>query len=214
MTLDLFLRGLLIGFAVAFALGPIGLLVIRRTLDRGWAYGFLSGVGVATADATYGAIAAFGLTAITELLVGIDRLLGLVGGIVLLVMAARALRATLAADAADPVARAETSRLQHPLAGFGSMVALTLTNPTTILSFAALFASIGAGTGGPAGAVAVVAGVFLGSVAWWAILTGAVAALRARLTPRVVRGLNIVAALMIGAFGIVAILIGLGVGGG
>ena len=64
------------------------------------------------------------------------------------------------------------------------MVALTLTNPATILSFAALFASIGAGTGGAGGATAVVAGVFLGSVAWWAILTGVVARLRARMTPR------------------------------
>ena len=80
MSPELFLRGLAIGFAVAFALGPIGLLVIRRTVDRGWAYGFLSGVGVATADATYGAIAAFGLTAVSEVLVGIDRPLGIVGG--------------------------------------------------------------------------------------------------------------------------------------
>src|SRR4051794_1045855 len=81
VTLDLLLRGLAIGFAVAVALGPIGLLVIRRTLDRGWAYGFMSGVGVATADATYGAVAAFGLTAITELLVGADRWLSIAGGI-------------------------------------------------------------------------------------------------------------------------------------
>ena len=84
MPLDLFLRGLAIGFAVAFALGPIGLLVIKRTVDRGWVYGFLSGTGVATADATYGAIAAFGLTAVTELLVGIDRWLGIIGGTALL----------------------------------------------------------------------------------------------------------------------------------
>ena len=208
MTLELFLRGLAIGFAVAFALGPIGLLVIRRTLDRGWSYGFLSGVGVATADATYGAIAAFGLTAITELLVGIDRWLGIVGGAALVVMAALALRRTLVSDAA-PVARADTTRLDRPLAAWGSMVGLTLTNPATILSFGALFASIGAGTGGPAGAAAVVAGVFLGSVAWWAILTGVVSALRARLTPRVIRGINIVAALIIGAFGVGAIVLGL-----
>ena len=72
--------------------GPIGLLVIRRTIERGWGYGFVSGVGVATADATYGAIAAFGLTAITELLVGIDRALGLIGGTVLVVIAVRSLR--------------------------------------------------------------------------------------------------------------------------
>ena len=74
------------------------------------------------------------------------------------------------------------------------MVALTLTNPATILSFAALFASIGAGTGGAGGAAAVVAGVFLGSVAWWAILTGVVARLRARMTPRAIRWLNVASA--------------------
>jgi threonine/homoserine/homoserine lactone efflux protein len=208
VTIELFLRGLAIGFAVAFALGPIGLLVIRRTLDRGWAYGFLSGVGVATADATYGAIAAFGLTVITELLVGADRWLGILGGAALVVMAIRALRSTLASDAA-PVARSDSTRLDRPTAAWASMVGLTLTNPATILSFGALFASIGAGTGGPAGAAAVVAGVFLGSVAWWAILTFAVSSLRARLTPRVVRGINVVAALVIGAFGVGAIVLGL-----
>ena len=95
VTPDLFVRGLAIGFAVAFALGPIGLLVIRRTIDRGWAYGFVSGLGVATADASYAAIAAFGLTAVTELLVGIDRLLGIIGGAILVTMAARTLRMAL-----------------------------------------------------------------------------------------------------------------------
>ena len=208
MSFDLFLRGLVIGFAIAFALGPIGLLVIRRTIDRGWVYGFLSGVGVATADATYGAIAAFGLTAITELLVGVDRALGLIGGTVLLVIAVRSLRATLtAADA--PTARTERGRFDSPLGAWASMVALTLTNPATILSFGALFASIGAGTGGPAGAMSVVLGVFAGSIVWWAALTGAIAVLRARLTPRVVRWLNIASALLIGAFGLVAIAISL-----
>ena len=141
VTLDLFLRGLAIGFAIAFALGPIGLLVIRRTVDRGWAYGFLSGVGVATADAMYGAVAAFGLTAVTEVLVGIDRALGIVGGAVLVVLAIRSLRSAL--RSADGVtARAEGGALGSPGAAWASMVALTATNPATILSFAALFASI------------------------------------------------------------------------
>src|SRR5262245_21613569 len=109
MPIELFARGLAIGFAVAFALGPIGLLVIRRTVDRGWAYGFLSGTGVATADAAYAAVAAFGLTAVTELLVGIDRWLGLVGGVVLLLLAARALRDVAASSrsASAPAAGAE-----------------------------------------------------------------------------------------------------------
>ena len=209
MPLELFLRGLVIGFAVAFSLGPIGLLVIRRTVARGWTYGFISGLGVATADATYGAIAAFGLTTITELLVGFDRLLGIVGGAVLLFLAARALRSTLAADAATPTM--DPDRRGGLVAAWASIVGLTLTNPATILTFAALFASIGAGTGGPGGAAAVVAGVFLGSGTWWAILTGITARLRARMTARAVRWLNIGSAVIIGGFGVAAI--GLGIAG-
>ena len=210
MTLDLFLRGLAIGFAIAFALGPIGLLVIRRTVDRGWAYGFLSGVGVASADAMDGAIAAFGLTAVSEILVGIDRPLAIVGGAALVVLAIRSLRSAVR-SADGVVARGEGRPVGSPIAAWASMVALTATSPATILSFAALFASIGAGTGGPAGATSVVIGVFTGSVAWWALLTGVVAGLRARLTPRVVRWLNIVSAVVIGGFGVVAI--GLGITG-
>ncbi len=208
MDLSLFLRGLAIGFAVALALGPIGLLVIRRTIDRGWRHGFVSGVGVATADATYGAVAAFGLTAVTETLVGIDRPLGIVGGAVLLGLAGRALRDTLA-PGEGPVERADRGRFDGPLGAWATMVGLTLTNPATILSFAALFASLGAGSAGTGGAVSIVAGVFLGSVAWWAVLTGLVAGLRARLTPRVIRGLNVASALIIGGFGVVAIALGL-----
>jgi threonine/homoserine/homoserine lactone efflux protein len=210
VTPGLFLRGLAIGFAVAFALGPVGLLVIRRTIDRGWRYGFLSGLGVATADATYAAIAAFGLTALTGFLVGADRVLGIVGGAVLIVLALRGIRGVLERDDAAPAAERPSSRLDGPAGAWASMVVLTLTNPATILSFAALFASIGAGTGGPGGAVAVVAGVFTGSVAWWAILTALIAGLRARLTPQVVRWLNVASAVIIAGFGVVAIAIGIG----
>jgi threonine/homoserine/homoserine lactone efflux protein len=122
-------------------------------------------------------------------------------------MAARSLRSALGGPVAE--ARKEVSPADTPAMAFGSMVGLTLTNPATILSFAALFASIGAGTGGTAGAVLVVTGVFAGSVAWWATLTGAVAGFRARLTPGVVRGFNVVSSLAIGAFGIIAIGLGL-----
>jgi threonine/homoserine/homoserine lactone efflux protein len=207
----LYLRGVAIGLAVAFALGPIGLLVIRRTIDRGWAHGLLSGVGVATADALYAAVAAFGLTAVTQLLVGIGRPLGVIGGLVLIALAARALLAvrsgTVAAEQRE--SGPPGSRAMGAGAAWGSMVGLTLTNPATILSFAALFASIGETTGGAAGAATIVAGVFTGSIAWWAILTALVAGLRARLTPRVVGGLNVASALIIGAFGVAAVALGL-----
>ena len=215
MNPELFLRGVAIGFAIAFALGPIGLLVIRRTIDRGWLYGFVSGTGVAAADATYGAVAAFGLTAVTGLLVGIDRPLGIVGGAILVFLAARSLRDALrGGSGADSSADAAEGRpgepgRASPVTGFASMYGLTMTNPATILSFTALFASIGAGTGGAGGALAVVLGVFTGSIAWWALLTGLIAGVRARLTPRIVRALNILSAVLIGGFGVVAIALGI-----
>lgn len=211
MDPGLFLRGLVIGAAVAAALGPIGLLVIRRTIDRGFALGMVSGLGVATADALYGAVAAFGLTAVTELLVGADRALGIAGGAVLVALAVRGLRAALRPAPTEPARDADgrTGRRRGMPAAWASMVALTLANPATTLSFGALFAAIGAGTGGPIGAALVTAGVFAGSTAWWVILVGAVAALRARLSARVVGALNVASAVVIGAFGVVAIALGL-----
>ena len=219
MDLGLSLRGLAIGFAVALALGPVGLLVIRRTIDRGLAHGFVSGLGVATADGLYAAVAAFGLTALTGLLVGLDRFLGIAGGVVLLALAFLGLRSiarsrTIAVwEVASPEARAPglppSDRSASFLGAWATMVGLTLTNPATILSFTALFASIGAGTGGPGGATLVTLGVASGSTAWWLLLTGLVAGLRARMTPVVVRRLNLVASLVIGAFGLGAIAAGL-----
>jgi threonine/homoserine/homoserine lactone efflux protein len=209
----LYLRGLAIGFAVAFALGPMGLLVIRRTIEHGWAHGLVSGLGVATADATYAAIAAFGLTALTTALVGLDRVLGIVGGVILILLAIRGLRAVRTAGptraAPDPES---TTRRATATSAYATMVGLTLTNPTTILAFAALFASLGAGSRGAAGAALVTAGVGTGSALWWLLLTSVVAGLRARMTPAVVRALNVLASLIIGAFGVGAVAVGLAAG--
>jgi putative LysE/RhtB family amino acid efflux pump len=92
LALPLPLRGLILGFTIASAVGPITLLVIRRTIGHGGIYGFASGLGVATADATYGGIAAVGLTALTGALVANHALLGLVGGLVIVVMGIRTAR--------------------------------------------------------------------------------------------------------------------------
>lgn len=209
MDVALYGRGLVIGFAVAFALGPVGLVVIRRTVEHGWFHGVISGLGVATADGLYAGVAAFGLTALTSALVGLDRALGMVGGAVLVAMAIRGLRAVLTAGPGDAAAdpQATLPRATTPTA-YATMVGLTLANPATILSFTALFASLGPGTGGTAGAALVTAGVASGSAAWWILLTSLVAGLRARLTPSVVGGLNVVASCVIGAFGVVAVAAG------
>ena len=140
MDPELLARGVVLGFTIAAAVGPISLLVIRRTLAEGEIVGLASGLGVATADATYGAIAAFGLGAITNVLVGGGRVLGLVGGAFLLWLAWRTARA-------EPTEPASTPARRGGLAGaYLSILGLTLTNPMTILSFAAIFGGLGLGS--------------------------------------------------------------------
>jgi threonine/homoserine/homoserine lactone efflux protein len=201
MDPTLFLRGLFLGFTIAAAVGPISLLCIRRTLAEGRVIGLVSGMGVATADATYGAIAAFGLTAVTDLLVDWRRALGLVGGAFLLWLAWRTFRA-VPGEAAS--ARESDARRGLPGA-YMSTLGLTLTNPMTILSFAALFVGLRVTGGDTAGATLLTLGVFAGSAAWWVVLVTVVGAVRSRLTTAGLRRVNVVSGLVIGAFAIAAI---------
>lgn len=189
----------MLGFTIAAAVGPISLLVIRRTLAEGRVVGLVSGMGVATADATYGAIAAFGLTAVTDLLVSGRQVLGVVGGVFLLWLAWRTLRSVPSETAA------ETGPRRGLASAFLSTLGLTLTNPMTILSFAALFVGLGVTGGDLLGATLLTAGVFAGSAAWWVVLTTGVAALRGRLTPAALRRVNLASGLLIGAFALVAL---------
>jgi threonine/homoserine/homoserine lactone efflux protein len=192
-------RGLLLGFTIAATVGPISLLTIRRTLAHGRVYGLASGLGVALADATYAAIAAFGLTAITSVLVGGRMLLGLVGGAFLVLLGIRTMRSR-------PTEVAVVAERPGLVAAFGSIFGLTMTNPMTILSFAGLFAGLGlTGTGG-ADAALLVLGVFLGSTSWWVILTAVVASLRARVTLGALTWVNRISGAAILAFGVVAIV--------
>ena len=192
-------QGFGLGLTIAAAVGPISLLVIRRTLAEGRLVGLVSGLGVATADGTYGGIAAFGLTAITDVLVGGERILGLVGGLFLASLAWRTSRARPAAAVADIAPR-------RGLPGaYLSVLGLTLTNPLTILSFAALFAGLGITNRTPLDAGLMTLGVLAGSASWWLLLTTVVAKLRRRITPRLLHGINLVSGLLIGAFGLVAI---------
>lgn len=199
---SLLLRGLTFGFAIAASPGPIFFLCVRRTLVRGRLYGLVSGLGVATADAFYAAIATFGVAAIAAAFVAGRRPLALVGGAVLIVFGARMLfeRRQAMADVAAPTARGLAW-------AYISTVGLTITNPATIVSFAALAATLGLGTGGgfekPA---TVVIGVLIGSAAWWCVLAVAASLLRARLTPRVIRGVSLFSGVVIVGLGIIAVI--------
>ena len=86
---------------------------------------------------------------------------------------------------------------------FVSTLSLTLANPPTILAFTAIFAGAGLAAGTDyRGAAVLVAGVFLGSAAWWLILIGAAHALRARLSPRLLRAINVLSGAVILCFAV------------
>lgn len=200
-------RGLAVGFMVAAAVGPISLLTIRRTIADGRLYGLVSGLGVAAADASYGAIAAFGLTAITTILVGGQAPLALVGGIFLVWLGIRTIRARPAATAAAAAAASDRPGLPG---AFISIYGLTMTNPMTILSFAGIFAGLGLVGRGGAEAALLSLGVFLGSGLWWVGLTAVVGRLRERITPRGLLAINRASGVALLVFGAIAILQSLG----
>jgi threonine/homoserine/homoserine lactone efflux protein len=168
-------RGAVIGFAIAAPVGPIGVLCIRRTFAEGRAAGLATGLGAATADAFYGAVAAFGLTSISAFLLGYQSWLQLAGGAFLCVLG-------LKTFLTRPATRGTALQGRGLAEAYATTVALTLTNPATILSFIAVFAGAGLGQQqhGTGEAGAMVAGVFLGSAAWWLLLSGFVAHWRAR----------------------------------
>jgi threonine/homoserine/homoserine lactone efflux protein len=199
---SLLLRGFALGFAVAASPGPIFFLCVRRTLLQGRLAGLFSGFGVATADGFYAAIATFGVVALTTAFVAGRRPLALVGGVVLVVLGVRIL-----IERARAV-EASTAPTGRGLAwAYASTLGLTVTNPATIVSFAALAATLGFGTGGSFVRPAlVVLGVLAGSAAWWCVLVVAASMLRARLTPRVVRGISTFSGLAIAVLGILALL--------
>jgi threonine/homoserine/homoserine lactone efflux protein len=201
MDLSLLARGMLLGLSVAAPVGPIGLLCIRRTLADGRAAGFVSGLGAATADLMYGCVAAFGLTAITSALTSNAFWLRIVGGLFMLYLGVQTFRAV-------PATRAAESQAQGLLGAYLSTLVLTVTNPMTILAFAAMFAALGAGAvaNDYGGAMLVAAGVFIGSACWWLLLSGGVGLLRTRMNERWMRWINQASGLMIVSFGILALI--------
>ncbi len=194
-VLVLFAQSLLIGLSIAAPVGQIGVLAIQRTLDHGRAAGLATGLGAAFADAVYGAIGAFGVTGLIAWLLGLKLWLGLFGGGFLLYLAWRI--------ATKPVVRSAGG---HPPPGTllryvsGTFV-LTLSNPTTILSFMAVFGAL-AGRAPAASPWAMVAGVLVGSALWWLILATGVGWLRDRFDERWQRAVNLCSAALLAGLGL------------
>ena len=199
---SVFFRGLIIGFSIAAPVGPIGVLCIRRTLAEGRLAGFMSGMGAASADMFYGAVAAFGLTAVQNLLIGQSNWLRIVGGIFLLYLGVK----TFISKPSNEAAKSTRGGL------FGAYLTtffLTITNPITILSFLAIFAGLRLGetNGNYLSASVMVLGVFLGSAAWWLMLSTGVSLLREKFTPALLTWVNRLAGVIILTFGLVSLFL-------
>jgi threonine/homoserine/homoserine lactone efflux protein len=173
MEMQNFFKGLLIGFSIAAPVGPISILCIKRTLGSGRLTGIASGLGAATADAFYGSIAAFGISFISNFLIEQQVWLRSIGGLFLCYLGVK----TILSKPANTISQTKASGLTS---AYGSTFLLTITNPLTILSFAAIFAGLGLGKSQDhySSAASMVLGVFLGSSLWWIILSSFTGLLR------------------------------------
>lgn len=200
----MFLKGLIIGFAIAAPVGPIGILCIQRSLHDGFKVGLMTGLGAALADGTYGLIAGFGLTAISSLLVAQQFWVRIIGGVFLLYLGIKILLT-------PPRNKSASSKSDRsPWHACATTYFLTLTNPMTILSFVAIIAGLGLGSTVTdyTHAILLVIGITLGSAIWWLLLSGGVAyILHKRISPSFMRIINWISGGIILMFGLVAILL-------
>jgi threonine/homoserine/homoserine lactone efflux protein len=197
----LLLKGIIIGFALALPIGPVGILCIRKTITRGHLPGMIIGFGAATADAMYGCVAALGLTFISDLLVTQHMWLRLIGGAFLLYLGIKTFLT-------HPVEEMPQANGRGLLGTYVSTLLLTLTNPLTIFAFLGVFAALGLRNGnlGYGSAATLVSGVFLGSALWFFTLSYGVTLFRKKINSTGLGWINRISGLLIILFGIIAIV--------
>ena len=200
MTIDYLIKGLIIGFSVAAPVGPIGVLTIKRTLTEGRVSGFVTGMGAALADTVYGIIAGFGLAAISSFILTQEFWMKLVGGLFLLYLGIKSFVKKPASEAANIDSKGLFNN-------FISTFFLTVTNPTTIFSFLAIFAGLGLGTTKTeyTSSMTLVLGVFIGSALWWLILSSLVSYFRSKITTNRLIWINRLSGIIIISFGLLAL---------
>jgi len=204
----LIISGIVIGLVVAVPIGPVNLICIRRTLAFGPANGFMSGLGAAIGDTIFAIVTGFGLTAAAQLIKGYASYLELAGGFMLIYFGIHTYLAKVESRLTDKLAAKEkgASTLYRAM---GSTLALTITNPATLLGFAALFAGLGGLAGGHpnfASAAFVVLGVAAGSTLWWLALTAVVGLFHASINDRVMGGINQGSGVAVAAFGLAVLI--------
>ncbi|MFC1643759.1 LysE family translocator [Candidatus Omnitrophota bacterium] len=166
MDISFLIKGMLVGFAITAPIGPVGILCINRTLSGGRISGFITGLGAVTADGFYGAVAAYGITAISTFLTGHQVWFRFAGGLFLSYLGVKIFLSR-------PSEKSLAGDKKNLLADYISTFLVTLTNPLTIIVFAAIFAGLGLGTAKSSffSATMMVAGVVSGSALGWFTLS-------------------------------------------
>ncbi|VBB07488.1 lysine-type exporter protein (lyse/ygga) [Lucifera butyrica] len=208
MEIFYLLKGMLMGLLIAVPVGPIGILCVRRSLTEGRHSGLFSGLGAATADALYGSIAGFGLTFVSAFLISHELWLRLAGGLFLVLLGIRTLLTQPPAKSCQENRIATGQKKSSMLRMYVSTFFLTLANPITILSFASIFAAMGM-AGAKRGYVPIIImimGVFIGSSAWWLLLTGVISLFNLKCNTEVLRWVNKISGTLLTLFGLVAVL--------
>ena len=206
--LVLILGGFLIGVIVSAPIGPVNVICIRRTLAYGSINGFLSGLGAAIGDGVFAIIAAFGLTAVAQLIEGFSTPLKIVGGAALIGFGIHIFNADVSAlrdEYGMPVRDAGSRSLVRTVI---STFALTMTNPATMLGFAALFTGLSSFAETDAtflGALFTVAGVTAGSATWWFTVTAITGIFHHKITAQTMHRINEISGIAVGIFGLIVI---------
>ncbi|HTY36173.1 MAG TPA: LysE family transporter [Bacteroidota bacterium] len=201
MEYTLIYKGIIIGFALALPIGPIGILCIRKTAAEGHLAGMIIGFGAATADALYGFIAAFGLTVISDALVTRQLWFRLIGGAFLCYLGIKTYLA-------KPVENAKSTNGAGFLGSYISTFFLTLTNPISIIAFLGVFAGFGLRKADLSlgSAATLITGVFLGSSLWFFLLSYSITLFRNRINATGLGWVNRISGFLIIVFGIIAII--------
>jgi threonine/homoserine/homoserine lactone efflux protein len=198
---QLLFQGIFIGVAIAVPVGPLGLLCINRALAMGPQYGFVSGLGVASADALAAGLTALGITLISAFLLEHEVLLRLVGGVFLFYLGCKIYR-TRARERVPPV------NVSGLFSAYATTFLLTFSNPVTILSFVAIYAGLGVQTLRQhyLSAAVLTTGVFTGSALWWLLLLGGMTVFRDSFSLRFLTMIHKVSGLIIAGFGAIVLL--------
>jgi threonine/homoserine/homoserine lactone efflux protein len=200
---ELTLRGAAAGLAISAPVGPVNVLCVSRTLTKGLRSGFVSSLGAASADTFYGAIAGFSIQIVIGFLLREQNKLRVMGGILLVVIGV-----WYFFKRPEAFQRRPGDKETH--SDFVSTLLLNLTNPTTVLSFLAVLAVLGLSGGRDMRlTLALVGGIFVGSMAWWLLLIGMAHHFRDKFDDRALFRMNRIAGLAIGAFGILMFCLGI-----